>query len=245
MVIAVDVDGTLFDGVEVPLKRVDALREARVRRPHAGDRHRSTLGRARHRRARGRRTRRAGGVRGRRRAGRRRQRQAHLARRAGRARTGRCVSRRPACPCSTSVTSWSARRRRRSTVVTEVRDRMGSSRRIVTNKGSIALTPDGVRQGHGAARGDGRPRVEPTARSWPSAMPPNDLPMFAIATIAVAVANADDAVRASGVPMTTASFGDGVAEALRRLSSAPRRTDVRRRPSRRAPPSPCHRARER
>jgi hydroxymethylpyrimidine pyrophosphatase-like HAD family hydrolase len=45
----------------------------------------------------------------------------------------------------------------------------------------------------------------------------NDLPMFAIATIAVGVANADDAVRASGVPLTTASFGLGVAEALLRF----------------------------
>ena len=44
----------------------------------------------------------------------------------------------------------------------------------------------------------------------------NDVAMFDIATIAVGVANSDDAVRASGVQLTTASFGSGVAEALRR-----------------------------
>ena len=50
----------------------------------------------------------------------------------------------------------------------------------------------------------------------------NDLPMFAIATIAIGVANADDAVRASGVPLTTASFGSGVAEALHEHLLRPR-----------------------
>jgi hydroxymethylpyrimidine pyrophosphatase-like HAD family hydrolase len=44
----------------------------------------------------------------------------------------------------------------------------------------------------------------------------NDLPMFAVAAVAVGVANADLAVRSAGVELTQASFGDGVAEALLR-----------------------------
>ena len=44
---------------------------------------------------------------------------------------------------------------------------------------------------------------------------------FAIATIAVGVANADDAVRASGVQLTTAPAGLGVAEALSRFLPRP------------------------
>jgi len=43
----------------------------------------------------------------------------------------------------------------------------------------------------------------------------NDLPMFAIAEIAVGVANADDVVRAAGIPLTSGAAGLGVAEALR------------------------------
>ncbi len=43
----------------------------------------------------------------------------------------------------------------------------------------------------------------------------NDLPMFAVATLAVAVANADAAVLDAGVRQTAGSFGSGVAEALR------------------------------
>jgi hydroxymethylpyrimidine pyrophosphatase-like HAD family hydrolase len=98
-------------------------------------------------------------------------------------------------------------------VVTEVRDRVGSRRTIITNKGSIALSPPGCDKGAGlrAAIADlhleGRPVLAIGDAS-------NDLAMFAIATIAVGVANADDAVRASGVPLTKASAGRGVAEAL-------------------------------
>ena len=106
-------------------------------------------------------------------------------------------------------------------VVTEVRDRVGSSRAIVTNKGSIALTPAGCDKGTGlrAAIADSATcRTLPILAIGDAA---NDLPMFAIATIAVGVANADDAVRASGVPLTTASFGSGVAEALRRFLPRP------------------------
>jgi hydroxymethylpyrimidine pyrophosphatase-like HAD family hydrolase len=100
-------------------------------------------------------------------------------------------------------------------LVTEVRDRVGSTRRIVTNKGSIALTPAGCNKAVGlrAAIADlGLERLPIMAIGDAS----NDLAMFEIATVAVAVANADEAVRASGVPLTMASFGLGVAEALRR-----------------------------
>jgi hydroxymethylpyrimidine pyrophosphatase-like HAD family hydrolase len=100
-------------------------------------------------------------------------------------------------------------------LVTEVRDRVGSTRRIITNKSSIALTPAGCNKATGlrAAMADLHLERLPIMAIGDAS---NDLAMFEIATIAVAVANADDAVRASGVPLTTASFGSGVAEALRR-----------------------------
>jgi hydroxymethylpyrimidine pyrophosphatase-like HAD family hydrolase len=98
-------------------------------------------------------------------------------------------------------------------LVSEIRDRIGSRRKVITNKGSIALTPDGCDKGSGlrAAVADLHLDGLPILAIGDAA---NDLPMFAVATIAVGVANADDAVRASGVPLTTASFGFGVAEAL-------------------------------
>jgi hydroxymethylpyrimidine pyrophosphatase-like HAD family hydrolase len=98
-------------------------------------------------------------------------------------------------------------------VVTEVRDRVGSRRTIITNKGSIALTPQGCDKGTGlrAAIADLHLEGLPIMAIGDAS---NDLAMFDIATIAVGVANADDAVRASGVPLTMASAGRGVAEAL-------------------------------
>ena len=100
-------------------------------------------------------------------------------------------------------------------VVTAVRDRLASHRIIVTNKGSIALTPKGCDKGTGlrAAIAELQLQDLPILAIGDAE---NDLPMFEVATIAVGVANADDAVRASGVPLTTASVGLGVAEALRR-----------------------------
>lgn len=101
-------------------------------------------------------------------------------------------------------------------LVTEVRDAVGSTRRIVTNKGSIAIVPLGCDKASGlrAAIADLRLQHLPILAIGDAA---NDLPMFAMATIPVGVANADDAVRASGVRLTKASFGSGVAEALREL----------------------------
>ena len=99
-------------------------------------------------------------------------------------------------------------------LVAKVRDTVGSTRRIVTNKGSIALAPVGCDKASGlrAAIADLQLEELPIVAIGDAS---NDLPMFAIATFAFGVANADDAVRASGVQLTTASFGSGVAEALR------------------------------
>ncbi len=104
-------------------------------------------------------------------------------------------------------------------VVTEVRDSVHSNRVIITNKGSIALTPAGCNKASGfrAAIAD----LDLGGRSILAiGDAANDLPMFGIADVGVGVANADDAVRASGVPLTTASFGSGVAEALHRFVPA-------------------------
>jgi hydroxymethylpyrimidine pyrophosphatase-like HAD family hydrolase len=105
-------------------------------------------------------------------------------------------------------------------VVTRVRDQLGSRRAIITNKGSIALTPVGCDKATGlrAAIADLDLQHRPILAIGDAA---NDLPMFRIATIAVGVANADEAVRTSGVPVTTASAGLGVAEALRRYVPRP------------------------
>ena len=105
-------------------------------------------------------------------------------------------------------------------VVTEVRDRLGSSRIIITNKGSIALTPRGCDKGTGLRAAIAELQLQgcPILAIGDAE---NDLPMFAMATIAVAVANADDAVRAFGVLLTEQSAGLGVAEALSRFLPRP------------------------
>ncbi len=109
--------------------------------------------------------------------------------------------------------------------VIEVRDRLASNRNVIVNKGSIALAPVDCDKGIGL-----RAAIADLARSDDSVAAltiltigdaANDLAMFAVATIAVGVANADDAVRASGVPLTDRSFGHGVAEAIDRY--VPRR----------------------
>jgi hydroxymethylpyrimidine pyrophosphatase-like HAD family hydrolase len=100
-------------------------------------------------------------------------------------------------------------------VVTEVRDRVGSRRRVIINKGSIALAPAGCDKGTGLRAAIADLHLE----GWAIIAigdASNDVAMFDVATIAVGVANSDDAVRASGVQLTTASFGLGVAEALQR-----------------------------
>lgn len=100
--------------------------------------------------------------------------------------------------------------------MTAVNERLGGGRVIITNKGSIAIAPVGCDKGSGlqAALADLHLEHLPVMAIGDAE---NDLPMFAMATIAVGVANADDAVRASGVPLTTATVGRGVAEALHRF----------------------------
>jgi hydroxymethylpyrimidine pyrophosphatase-like HAD family hydrolase len=100
--------------------------------------------------------------------------------------------------------------------VSAVNDRVGGGRVIIANKGSIALAPVGCDKGTGlrAALADLHLEHLPVLAIGDAE---NDLPMFAVATIAVGVANADDAVRASGVQLTTATVGRGVAEALHRF----------------------------
>ncbi len=100
-------------------------------------------------------------------------------------------------------------------VFTDVCRRVGDGRHVVVNKQSVALVPAGhdKRTGLRAALAE----LELLdARVIAIGDAANDLPMFAFATVAVAVANADTAVRAAGIELTEQSFGDGVAEALHR-----------------------------
>lgn len=96
----------------------------------------------------------------------------------------------------------------------EARDRLGSLQHLVINKQSVALAPPGCDKASGLTAAIERlgAHDRPIFAIGDAA---NDLPMFAIATYPYAVANADSAVRESGVPFTEGSAGRGVAEALR------------------------------
>jgi hydroxymethylpyrimidine pyrophosphatase-like HAD family hydrolase len=86
---------------------------------------------------------------------------------------------------------------------------------LVTNKGSVALVPAGCDKGTGLLAAV----VELGLQGTPIIAigdAQNDLAMFAVATIAVGVANADEAVYAAGVEITHGAAGAGVAEALQR-----------------------------
>lgn len=98
--------------------------------------------------------------------------------------------------------------------VTEVRDRLGSTLAMVRNKSSVALAPPECNKGTGlrAALQDLGIEGIPVLAVGDAE---NDLAMFRVATIAVGVANADAAVMASGIPITEGRAGRGVAEALR------------------------------
>lgn len=93
------------------------------------------------------------------------------------------------------------------------RDLVGSNRHLVVNKQSVALAPEGCNKASGlraaiAARGaEGRPIIAIGDAA-------NDLPMFAIADHPYGVANADHAVRLADIPLTRGRAGRGVAEAL-------------------------------
>ncbi|MDO8362364.1 MAG: HAD hydrolase family protein [Actinomycetota bacterium] len=92
-------------------------------------------------------------------------------------------------------------------------EEVGGDRRLVVNKGSVALVPRGCDKATGLRAALAALHLQ---HRWVLAIgdAANDLPMFAMATIAVAVANADDAVRSAGITRTIAPFGLGVAEAL-------------------------------
>lgn len=99
--------------------------------------------------------------------------------------------------------------------VEAVRAATGSRRHLVVNKASVALAPEGCDKGTGLRAAVAELGVE-HQRILAIGDAANDLPMFAIAAIAVGVANADAAVRAAGVQLTSAASGLGVAEALHR-----------------------------
>lgn len=99
------------------------------------------------------------------------------------------------------------------TAVEAARQSVGSARHLVVNKGSVAVAPAGCNKASGLRAAVTDLGVE-GLRIIAIGDAANDLPMFAIASIAVGVANADDAVRAAGISLTKASFGVGVAEAL-------------------------------
>lgn len=93
---------------------------------------------------------------------------------------------------------------------------VGGNEVVVQNKDSVMLLPPGCDKATGL-------RAALTAFGLTGAPiiaigdAGNDLPMFAMATYPRAVANADDAVRASGFPLTAAPAGLGVAEVLHEL----------------------------
>jgi len=86
---------------------------------------------------------------------------------------------------------------------------------VVANKESIAIVPNGCDKGTGLAQA-----IEHLDMSDRALMAigdaTNDLPMFAISDVAVAVANAEPALAATGIELTRRAFGAGVAEALAR-----------------------------
>lgn len=86
---------------------------------------------------------------------------------------------------------------------------------VVANKDSIAIVPNGCDKGTGLARA-----IEQLDMSDRALMAigdaTNDLPMFAMADVAVAVANAEPALAETGIEVTRRAFGAGVAEALAR-----------------------------
>jgi len=94
------------------------------------------------------------------------------------------------------------------------RDTVGSTRHLVVNKLSVALAPRGFNKASGLRAAVDRLSAHgvPVVAIGDAA---NDLPMFAAATHPYAVANSDRAVYDSGVPITQAKAGYGVAEVLR------------------------------
>jgi hydroxymethylpyrimidine pyrophosphatase-like HAD family hydrolase len=86
---------------------------------------------------------------------------------------------------------------------------------VVGNKSSIAIVPNGCDKGTGLSHAIERLGVSDwTLMAIGDAT--NDLPMFAMADVAVAVANAEPALVSTGIEVTRRAFGAGVAEAINR-----------------------------
>jgi hydroxymethylpyrimidine pyrophosphatase-like HAD family hydrolase len=86
---------------------------------------------------------------------------------------------------------------------------------VVANKASIAIVPEGCDKGTGLALAiDHLDMSDRALMAIGDAT--NDLPMFAIADVAIAVANAEPALVATGIEVTRRAFGAGVAEAINR-----------------------------
>jgi hydroxymethylpyrimidine pyrophosphatase-like HAD family hydrolase len=99
--------------------------------------------------------------------------------------------------------------------IVAARDEVGSAHVVVINKDSAALLPPGCDKGSGllaAIDSLGVHGIEVMAIGDAE----NDVPMFDLATIPVGVANADETVLGLGIRITDAAAGLGVAEALAR-----------------------------
>jgi hydroxymethylpyrimidine pyrophosphatase-like HAD family hydrolase len=102
-------------------------------------------------------------------------------------------------------------------IVLEIQERCSGSWVVSPNKDSISLAPPGCDKGTGLKAAvlhlglEGLPILSIGDAT-------NDLAMFRYATWPVAVANCDSTVRASGVFITSANHGHGVAEALQRFA---------------------------
>jgi hydroxymethylpyrimidine pyrophosphatase-like HAD family hydrolase len=97
---------------------------------------------------------------------------------------------------------------------------------VVANKDSIAIVPVGCDKGTGLRRAISHLGLEGW-RVIAIGDATNDLPMFAEADVAVAVANAEPALIGIGIEVTSRPFGGGVAEALERHLPVTARQGVR------------------
>ncbi len=100
-------------------------------------------------------------------------------------------------------------------IARKVVQEIGDGYHLVHNKNSVAIIPDGCHKGTGLAHAIAHLGLSdtPVLAIGDAA---NDLPMFRFADIAVAVANADALVREAGIELTELPGGAGVAEAIRR-----------------------------
>jgi len=100
-------------------------------------------------------------------------------------------------------------------VFEQVHAKFDSSHHVIVNKGSVALAPPDCDKGTGL-----RAAIKTLALEGLTIIAigdaTNDLPMFQIADYPCAVANADSNVLAAGVPLLQHRGGAGVAEALRK-----------------------------